>query len=127
MNKTLFRFLGLLLCVGTLPALAGEGRIPVHTAPTVISDSGKYVLTRNLLPSPGNPSIHIVSAVVDLDLNGFTVDTSGINQYAIHIDGDTDVVIHNGSLVGGGIRTEVAPGVRRIVIEDVHIRDALCE
>ena len=82
------------------------------------------MLTRNLLPSAGNPAIHIQGPVVDLDLNGFVVDTTGINQLAILIDQASDVVIRNGSLVGGGIATSFVGGTKRIVIEEVNIRDA---
>ena len=124
MNKKLATAVALLACSLALPSLADEGRIPVHTAPTVISESGKYILTRNLLPVPGDPAIEITAPVVDLDLNGFLVDTTGMNQPAIHISAVSDVVIRDGSLVGGGIETAFSGGANRIVIEDVQIRDS---
>lgn len=124
MNKMLVGAVALLMCSLALPSLADEGRIPVHTAPAVLADSGKYVLTRNLLPVAGNPSIVITAPVVDLDLNGFVVE-AGTNQVAIRIRAESDVVIRNGTLLVGGIATEFAGGIKRIVIEDVQLRDVL--
>ena len=48
----------LLLALATLPALAAEGRTPIWQATTITAD-GKYILTRDIQPRAGQPTIDI--------------------------------------------------------------------
>ena len=60
-------------CLATLSGapLAGDGATPIWQ-PTIITQPGKYVLTRNVTDLEGTP-ITIAASNVDLDLNGFGV------------------------------------------------------
>src|SRR5438034_320997 len=58
------------------PLIADEGRIPVF-APTVITQPGYYVLTRDISVSGGHV-ITIQANNVTLDLNGRTIVSSGV-------------------------------------------------
>jgi parallel beta-helix repeat protein len=106
-----------------LPAMAGEGRIPVYQ-PTAISSPGKYVVTRNIANN-GAPVIIIQASEVDLDINGFTLrEGSGAAPVIEIVSDDVDVVIRNGFLEGGRESIERGAGAAiegdRVVIEDVH-------
>jgi len=108
----------------TLPALAGEGRIPIYTWPTVISSPGMYIVTQNLNATGSGASVIIVQASdVSIDLNGFTLETDGAP--VIQVLGLTNVTIRNGTLKRGtrGIDMSLGPGGTRhkLVIEHVNV------
>jgi len=63
---------GLLVAASTV-TFAGEGRTPIYAPGTVITKSGRYILTRNITGT-GTTVIQINAQSVDLDLNGFVVD-----------------------------------------------------
>jgi hypothetical protein len=112
-----------------LPAIAGEGRIPVYQYPTVISAPGKYIVTRDIIGFGGTPIIDIQINDVDLDLNGFTLTEATGGSPVIAITGDVvDVVIRNGFLVGGRESIERGAGAAqlgdRVVIEDVQCKES---
>jgi len=112
-----------------LPAIAGEGRIPVYQYPTVISAPGKYIVTRDIAGAGGFPVIDIQAQNVDLDINGFTLREGSGGAPVIAITGDlVDVIIRNGILEGGSQSIERGAGAAqigdRVVIEDVQTKYA---
>jgi len=112
-----------------LPALAGEGRIPVYQYPTIIGAPGKYIVTRDISGAGGLPVINIQAQNVDLDINGFTLREGGAGAPVIAITGDlVDVIIRNGILEGGTQSIERGSGAAqigdRVVIEDVQTKSA---
>jgi hypothetical protein len=124
----------MLICLVALPAVAGEGRIPVWQYPTTINAPGKYIVTRNITGGGGIPIITIAATDVDLDINGFTLDqTAAGGAPVILISGnpdtlDVDVVIRNGILLNGtqSILRDASTGQAgdRVVIEDIQSRSA---
>jgi parallel beta-helix repeat protein len=121
----------ILICVIVLPAVAGEGRIPIWQYPTSITQAGKYIVTRDIINPGGAPQpiIDIQVASVDIDINGFTLDNSGSPAPVINIADDVvDVVIRNGFLVGGTHSIERSSAAstegQRVVIEDIQTRKA---
>jgi parallel beta-helix repeat protein len=128
MQKVWIRLFIIALALGAVfPALAAEGRTPVFLDGTVIITDGKYILTRDIVSVSGLPVITILTANVDLDLNGFTIfaapGVTGIDIPPAAVG--LDVKIHNGSIVGGdaGIIHHPGPPAERIVIEDMKLRD----
>jgi len=103
-----------LVCASSV-ALAAEGRTPIYAPGTVITSSGKYILTRSL----SGPGIQINASVVDLDLNGFEVEANG--GVAIQVAAN-EVRIHNGTLTNASVAID--GGVTRAVIEDLRITTA---
>lgn len=107
-----------------LPALAGEGRIPIYTWPTVISSPGMYIVTQNLNATGSGASVIIVQAPdVSIDLNGFVLETDGAP--VIQAIGVTNLTIRNGTLKRGtrGIDMSLGPGPtqHKVVIEHVNV------
>jgi parallel beta-helix repeat protein len=128
MSRTPLKLLtALVVAFVALPAIAGEGRIPVYQ-PTVIGNPGKYIVTRNIT-NVGVPVIVIQATDVDLDINGWTLTEASGAAPVIEIVSDTvDVVIRNGFLVGGRESIERGAGAAqigdRVVIEDVQCKDS---
>ena len=109
-----------LLCLSTMPpALGAEGRTPVFAPATVITQPGKYVLTRNLTGNGAAPVVEIIAARVELDLNGFTIDANG--NHAV-LSQSNHVVVRNGDIAGADVGVELAGGQGgHAVIEDLRI------
>jgi len=85
-----------------LPGLGGEGRIPIYEVPLVVTQSGSYVVTRDLVGPAGTTLIDIQGKNIDIDLNGFLLEMLGNSPNLVEITGSEDVTIRNGSLRGGG-------------------------
>ncbi len=98
-------FCGALAFAGARSADAAESRIPIG-APTTITASGTYVLTRDLVSS-GPPTIAISAPDVVLDLNGHTLTQANSNAHVIRVAADAHATIRNGHLVGGA--NSIAP------------------
>src|SRR2546425_7019427 len=80
--------------------VADEGRIPIF-APTTITRSGHYVLTRDISVSGGDV-ITVHANGVGLDLVGHTISSASTASALVQVDpGVTDVSIRNGRLSGG--------------------------
>jgi hypothetical protein len=80
-----------------------EPRIPISSAPFVITNGGSYYLTTNLTVNTGD-AITIATNGVTLDLNGFTIAStaSSATGYGIRLNsGLRDLAIFNGHIVGG--------------------------
>ena len=132
MCQTSRRLLVTVLCLVALPALAGEGRIPVFEW-TEITKPGKYIVTRNLPFNPTDAIIRINVSGVDLDLNGMTLDQTGNpgSEVILIPFTETDITIHDGTLIGGfngitlgqGVAPVPGGGDGRLIIERVTIKD----
>jgi hypothetical protein len=117
--------------LAAIPALAGEGRIPIPftnppTTPVVIGSPGRYIMTRNLFPTGVGPIIDVaVPGDVDIDLNGMVLDQAGVVDAVIRISvpGPGTVVIRNGALRSGSVGIEAPLGNRTVVIENIQIND----
>lgn len=80
-------------------ALADEARIPVYQ-PTTLSQSGHYILTRNITSTSGS-AITITAQDVTLDLNGFTITGPPATALVvINSAAGATVRIRNGFLIG---------------------------
>lgn len=93
----------LLAAVIAAPLGAAEGKIPIWM-PTIITQPGYYLLTRDISGSAG-PVISIPADGVTLDLNGHTIGQTSMTAPAIDIGGATGgtkgIVIQGGKVQGG--------------------------
>ncbi len=121
MKKALILCL-LLASAAATRSWADEGRIPIFK-PTTITQSGHYVLTRDIVVTAGD-GIVIGASGVTLDLNGHLIASNVPTSRLIYI-GDvenTAATIRNGRLSGGfiGIDSFTKPGLR-LRVEHVEI------
>jgi parallel beta-helix repeat protein len=98
-----------------MAAMAGEGRTPIWE-PTIITDPGRYVVTRNI--SSGGPVISIAADGVDIDLNGFVLEAPGAPA-VIESSGHSQISIHDGTVRSAVDNIFIEFG-KNVVIEDVH-------
>ena len=99
---------------------ADEARIPVYQ-PTIITQPGHYILTRDIAGGSGNV-ITIQANDVTLDLNGRTIRDANPVALIMIADGFSRITIRNGRLSGGdtGIGYgSVAAGLR-LTVEKVE-------
>ena len=118
--------------LAAIPLWAGEGRIPIYE-PTVISQPGHYILTRDISVASGDV-ITIQQGGVTLDLNGKTISISGSQGRGVFIDlsggtAESGVSILNGRTVGGTHGISLAgsggpgPSLPTLEIDGVEVRD----
>lgn len=108
--------------LAALTALAGEGRVPIWQVGSVISNPGKYIVTRNInAAGSGGPAITVAASDVDLDLNGFVVSNDNTNPVVL-AGGVGNLTIHNGTLRGGirSLDMTSAAGARKLLLERVN-------
>lgn len=110
------------------PALAERGSIPLWE-PTVITQPGSYVVTRDISAASG-PILDIQVGGVAVDLNGHTLSQTGTTEPTIGISAVAGVEpepfrIANGTLVGGiyGIRALNAES-KQIRLANLTIKNA---
>lgn len=100
--------------------LAGDGRIPL-SAPTLITQPGHYLLTKDLTLASGS-LIDIATGNVTLDLNARTLTTASPSPAIRLLEGlSGNVTIRNGRLIGGGIVTAFFSAPRMVRLEDLQI------
>lgn len=101
---------------------AGDGAIPVWE-PLEITQSGRYVLTRNV-SGLNNPIIEITAGDVHLDLNGFTVegDAGAFVADVILVQGAANVTIENGTVIGGGAGIRLSTATKQFALRNLSIR-----
>lgn len=87
------------LALAATTAFAAEGRTPIWE-PTVITQSGRYIVTRDIPGGPG-VTIEIAANGVDLDLNGFVVGGGASPDPVILAAGVNDIAVHNGIVSNG--------------------------
>jgi hypothetical protein len=86
-----------------------EPRTPISSAPFTIMKPGSYYLTTNIIVNTFVNAIVINTNGVTLDLNGFTISSTGSGGTAILLNvynpftsfGNTDITISNGHITGG--------------------------
>ncbi len=80
----------------------------------IITNSGSYYLTTNIVGVPGKNGIKIASGNVTLDLNGFAV-IGVTNSYdGILVDGSssrTNTTVRNGTVTGWGVTVSIHLGL----------------
>jgi parallel beta-helix repeat protein len=115
-NRGIAAFALLLLTV--LPrVVAGDGATEIW-APTTITESGRYTLTRDIV-HPGQILI-IDGHDIHLDLNGFRLEKVGTLHYAIVIEeGSRAITIENGVISGG---FSIDTNVSRLTIRNTTIK-----
>ncbi|MCP3979750.1 MAG: hypothetical protein GY716_10550 [bacterium] len=116
------------LSLPILPVHAEEGRIPIFE-PVVLNGadaSGKFILTRNITAS--GIVVQVIGTgteVMDLDLNGFSIVTSGFNMGVV-VSNVLSFTIRNGSITSSGSDqvnvTTAAVSNSSVVIEDLKLR-----
>jgi len=119
-------FVCMMFCLG-VPALAGEGRIPIWQPLTIgPGQEGNYVLTRDISQAPGAPAIDILAGTgtVEIDLNGFTISGAGSGTAdIIRAQGVARLTVRNGTLIGTVSGDAIdAAGCDKVVIEDIVAR-----
>jgi hypothetical protein len=119
MTRLITTSTGVLCLLFTAGAMAGDGAIEIWE-PTTITESGSYVVTRDITALL--TIITITADNVDVDLNGFTLNTDTITHAAIHISAPAkNVTIENGTVVGGGgIYAEW--GVERLTVRRLNVQ-----
>ena len=118
----LFFISGCLLAVGLNgPTLqAADGAIPVWE-PMTITQSGRYVVTRNIT-SAVNPVITINADDVLLDLNGFKIEgDANIFAADVLLVAGNGVTIQNGSVQGGGAAVRMSLGTTRFSLNNLSL------
>ena len=116
---------GLTLCASISPLSADEGRTPIYQ-PTTITQSGHYIITRNISVTSGD-AITIQANEVTLDLNGKTIASSSTSGYLIAIaNGYSNITIRNGFLAGGseGVHYSNSSTRTRLYLENLAIRNS---
>ena len=116
-TKSAVATLVLLAAVCAVPLPAAEGRTPIWQ-PTAINAPGKYILTRDVVVAAGSVIV-INTDHVDIDLNGFRVET-GAPVPVISGIGKNNLTIRNGTVAGGGAGISLSSG-QNFVIEDVKV------
>jgi hypothetical protein len=115
-----------LVALVLIPAVAGEGRTPIYAWQTTITQPGKYIVTRHIMPLVcAAPPIDIQTSNVDIDLNGFSVFACP-GKAVVVANGQDDITIRNGTLrlADFGIQIVAGPaGNQKVVIEDVKLMD----
>jgi len=100
-----------------------EPRTPI-SAPTVISNSGSYYMTTNIVVTNGNTTaINITANDVTVDLNGFSLVCTATNGSGdgVNIGGVNNVWIRNGSIVSFANGVRLLTQARGIRIEDMYL------
>jgi hypothetical protein len=88
--------------------------IPINSVPATISSPGTYQVTRNLVCTVAIPAITINSpkaGKIVLDLNGFTLSSTGVNISGVSIENPTNssITVRNGTLSEFFVGVDVNP------------------
>ena len=112
---------GGLWLLGLASVPADEGRRPLFK-PTLITEPGNYVVTRNISVDSGNV-LTINCSNVTIDLNGNTLASTSSSGHIIElVAGSTNIVIENGRLSGGDVGVYAWNGTPvRLRLEDTEI------
>jgi parallel beta helix pectate lyase-like protein/copper-binding protein NosD len=101
MRRLLFTIF-VLLAGSAAAALADEGRIPIFK-PTTITQSGSYVVTRDITVASG-AIITVQASDVTLDLNGKKLQMTNPTDAIIFLDTQTSTFrVKDGTLIGGAV------------------------
>ncbi|MDI6782930.1 MAG: right-handed parallel beta-helix repeat-containing protein [bacterium] len=93
-------FSGLLILVSV--AFAGEGVIDIAYSPFTISQSGSYIVVKDLTTAQDLNAITVNTSNVTIDLNGHTLygagTTVGSNGYGIYANNRDNIAVFNGTI-----------------------------
>jgi hypothetical protein len=114
--------LGLLLFSGGTQALAAPAPLD---RPTVISESGQYILTGDI-DTLTPPALVIDAPQVSLDLNGHTVSTPGYvsGPLITMTEAGRHLSVTNGTLAGGTLCLDIPAAMTDIHIDHILCRDS---
>lgn len=103
--------------------MGAGGRIPIYTV-TTITESGSYVLTRDV-STAGGSGITVEASDVTIDLAGHTISSAGTGSGVLLESSATDVTIRNGRIRGThyGISSASDTTKLRVRIENLEIED----
>ncbi len=123
MGRTAIATLGAALLSLASPALAVDGKIEISQAnfPLIITTSGSYVVTGDLVAPVDTTGIWIQADDVTLDIGGFTITGSGTElRDGVSVTG-SNVEVRNGTVQGFGRYGVFAPqGADRVRVIDVR-------
>ena len=126
-KKTRFavRLVSLVVLAGltqnTISGQDGAGVRPV-TKPTTITESGSYVLLRDITIGESGTAIVITADNVSLDLNGHAIVGPGNKQgVGIGIEGVKSISVHNGTIADFGTGIRIA-SAHDVIAENLQIR-----
>ena len=113
---------GVLCLLAVFVVMAGDGAIEIWES-TIITESGKYVLTRDI--SSGNDVIAIDADDVHLDLNGHTVTHVGAIGFGVWVRSNrANITIENGTVRGDGTTAFVVDsGVTNLTVRRIKLRN----
>lgn len=108
-----------------MPSLSQiEPRQLIESLPYYITNSGPYVLTRNLTGTAGNYGIIIQTNSVTLDLKGFKLNGAPGSLSGVSVQGSrSSIVIKNGVIAGWGGAGVSAALANNSKIEDLLVED----
>ena len=86
------------------PCIPVQSMIGDATATHIISKSGSYYLTDNIIGEPGKHGIHVNASNVTIDLKGFSLIGVAGSLDGVHFSGNTEDVI-DGAVINGMIRS----------------------
>jgi Right handed beta helix region len=107
-----------------------EPRTPVDAVHTpggagieyLISQSGSYYLTTNLVGVSGDIGIYIAASNVTLDLNGFSVLGGPGAFFGISIgSGNANITVRNGTISGWNAEPGIYNNARHVVLEHLNL------
>ena len=122
MLKILAATVAFLLVTVALPAAAqNPPAVRMIHGPTVITQSGSYVVTRDIITHDGQPAIAIQTNEVSLDLGGHRlVGPPGRIGAGVAVNGATDVHIHNGFIARYQVGV-LLDNAKNVVVENLQI------
>jgi parallel beta-helix repeat protein len=107
--------------LNTVSAQGGAGVRPV-TKPTTITESGSYVLLRDIKLAESGTGLVIAADNVSLNLNGHAIVGPGNKQgVGIAIEGVNSISVHNGTIASFGTGISIA-SAHDVLAESLQIR-----
>jgi parallel beta-helix repeat protein len=111
--------------VGALPAAAQCHTSYPVVVPTTLVKPGCYTLAGSITTASGpgsRPAIVISGSDIYLDLSGYAINVTTLNDPGIRVDpGLRNVTIRNGAINGGSRAIEVVGDATNLVVEDLRI------
>lgn len=97
-----------------------EPRSVISSIPMTITNTGAYVVIRNLVCTNNGNGIIVQASDVTIDLNGFTLLGSSNSQNAIIANGSINhLYLRNGTIRGWGVSAIASTSARNCRYEDI--------
>lgn len=103
-----------------------ESRIPISAIPLIITNSGSYYLTTNVMAAWNGYGILILTNDVTLDLNGFSITTTNNANTlpGIHFNQPvTNITIMNGSIARFGAGIFAYSTIKNVLVSRIQVRN----